>query len=120
MALRLKSQFKCLIAGEQFINIRLRLKYEGCRNREYFKVVCSHQVPEKFDKKKPKTPPLEIIEELGWIDYFPNAMGHRLFALDVTRIKHWLALGVYPTRPVAMALGIPVLQNLLFSVARLS
>ena len=48
---------------------------------------------------------MEVLEELGWMDYLANAQGHRLFALDVSRIKHWLALGVYPTKPVAMALG---------------
>ena len=44
MAIRLKKQFKCLVAGQEFINIRLRLSYEGCRNREYYKIICSYQV----------------------------------------------------------------------------
>ena len=48
---------------------------------------------------------MAVEEELGWIDYFPNSAGKRLCALNVDRIKHWLALGVYPSKPVAMALG---------------
>lgn len=74
----------------------IRLKQEGCINRQYYTVVLA----ERFSH------PHDSIEQLGSFDPIPNRFNEKLCGLNYSRIKYHMAMGAHPTLPIRRLLGL--------------
>ncbi|XP_019615577.1 PREDICTED: probable 28S ribosomal protein S16, mitochondrial [Branchiostoma belcheri] len=75
----------------------IRLSLSGCTNRPFYHIVVA-PTPAGRDK--------EIYEQLGTYDPLPNDFNEKLVSFNYERLKHWLAMGATPTKPVAQLLGL--------------
>ena len=79
------------------LRVMIRLARHGCTNRPFYHLVAIHN-------RRGRDSPA-VLEQLGTYDPMPNNHNEKLVSFDFGRIKHWLATGAKPTRPVAMLLG---------------
>lgn len=49
---------------------------------------------------------MAYLEQLGTYDPMPNNHNEKLVSFNFERVKHWMARGATPTRPVSMLLGL--------------
>ena len=77
--------------------VTLRLAYYGCTNRPFFHMVAT---------KRRKARNRGYFEQVGTYDPLPNTRNEKLVALNMDRVKYWLAQGAGTSTPVACLLGL--------------
>ena len=74
----------------------IRLARFGCTNRPFFRLV----VTQKYRASQGP-----VIEQVGSFDPMPNKNNEKLVALNIDRIKMYLAYGADMSKPAAKLLG---------------
>ncbi|XP_068171661.1 small ribosomal subunit protein bS16m [Antennarius striatus] len=77
--------------------IRLALAGHKQANRPFYRIVAALNKRSRDGK---------YIEQLGSYDPLPNIYNEKLIGFNYNRMKHWIACGAQPTKPVAKLLGL--------------